>query len=260
MASRYGFLFSLRWLGMAVLGVVLVVACILLGNWQHGRYEERAATNDRIEAARHDSTPADVQELLPAGSAPSKDAEWRLITADGVYDSAGQVLIRNRTVNGEVGYEVVTPLVMADGTALLVDRGWVPASENSATELPDVPAPPDGTVTVVGQVRPGEGRIGDVDAVEGVAQARSINVDQLGDRLDMPVLGAYVTESEPADGLSAIPVTEERSWQNFAYSYQWWLFAVMIPIGLGAIARREANPPTERPRRQSVAEALETAN
>ena len=28
---------------------------------------------------------------------------------------------------GEVGFEIVTPLVLDDGTAVLVDRGWVPA-------------------------------------------------------------------------------------------------------------------------------------
>ncbi|MGH8880464.1 MAG: SURF1 family protein, partial [Stackebrandtia sp.] len=71
-------------------------------------------------------------------------------------------------------------------------------------------------------------------------QARSINVDQIADGLQQPVLGAYVTDERPADGFSAIPVVEERSWQNFAYAYQWWLFVAMIPVGLVVIARKEA--------------------
>ena len=51
-------------------------------------------------------------------------AAWR---PRGTYDTGAEVLIRNRSLDGAPGYHVVTPLVMADGTAVLVNRGWVPA-------------------------------------------------------------------------------------------------------------------------------------
>lgn len=179
-------------------------------------------------------------EVLTVGADPDDDTVWTRVTATGVYRGDGQILIRNRSVDGQVGYEVVVPLVLDDGTALLVDRGWIPPAESGATALPDIPALPTGEVTVTGQVRAPESRVGDTNEVDGVRQARTINVAQIAEGLDLPVLGGYVTEVEPADGFTAIPVVEERSWQNFAYAYQWWLFAVMIPVGLVVIARKEA--------------------
>lgn len=235
---------------MSLLGLVLVAACIGLGIWQHGRYEERSANNDRIEAAAGDTSPTEVDRVLSADKAPGDNAIWTKVRAKGQFDVDGQVLIRNRSVESQNGYEVVTPLRLADGTVLLVDRGWVPPADSGATEAPEVPAPPQGTVTVTGTVRASESTLGKMNTVSGTRQARSVNVAQLSKHLDDPVLKAYVTQDEPAKGFSAIPVTTQRAWQNFAYAYQWWLFAAMIPIGLIMIARREAaggkvtTPPT----------------
>ena len=46
----------------------------------------------------------------------------------------------------------MTPLVTADGSVVRVNRGWIAAGADARTS-PDVPAPPSGTVTVVGRVR-----------------------------------------------------------------------------------------------------------
>ena len=59
---------------------------------------------------------------------PGPPAEWRSVEASGTYDTGAEVLIRNRSFDGAPGYHVVTPLVIADGTALLVNRGWIPLS------------------------------------------------------------------------------------------------------------------------------------
>jgi cytochrome oxidase assembly protein ShyY1 len=181
--------------------------------------------------------------VLSPSSGPAADAVWKRVRATGRYDADAQVLIRNRSVNSAAGYEVVTPLILADGTAVLIDRGWVPPASSGATKPPAVPAPPKGTVTVTARVRPSEEKLGTVDTVDGVRQARSVNVAELSKDLDSPVMRGYLTDDKPPKGLTAIPVEEERAWQNFAYSYQWWLFAIMIPIGLAMIARREAHPP-----------------
>src|SRR4051812_18323105 len=106
---------------------------VLLGNWQLHRYQQRHATNQRIDAADK-VAPAPLTAVLPpaggaagsAGAAPPADRAWTGVTATGEYDPDHVILIRSRTVDGKVGFEVVTPLRLADGTAVLVDRGWVP--------------------------------------------------------------------------------------------------------------------------------------
>ena len=55
------------------------------------------------------------------------DDQYARVRATGRYDAAHQLLVRNRPLEGQVGYYVLTPLVTDAGPALLVDRGWVPA-------------------------------------------------------------------------------------------------------------------------------------
>ena len=86
------------------------------------------------------------------GRAVAEDDEWRQVTATGDYDADDTVIVRYRTRDGASGIDVVVPLVTADGTALLVDRGWM-AADNEGAGPDDVPAPPSGEVTVDGWVR-----------------------------------------------------------------------------------------------------------
>ena len=55
-------------------------------------------------------------------------------------------------MNDTVGFEVVTPLVLPDGFAILIDRGWLPPESQSVTVAPVPPAAPTGDVVVVGRV------------------------------------------------------------------------------------------------------------
>lgn len=224
---------------MCLLAVVLVASCIFLGMWQHGRYSERAATNARITDATSQE-PEVATSLMSVDEPPSESEEWTVVTASGVYDSDSEVLVRNRSVNGQTGFEVITPLVLDDGVRLLVDRGFVPASQEGAMALPDVPEAPVGEVTVTGRLRISESEVGDMNSVDGVPQARSIAVEQIGESIDATVLAGYITQDDADTGLTPIPVEKERAWQNFAYAYQWWIFAGMIPIGVVILARREA--------------------
>ena len=64
---------------------------------------------------------------------------------------ARQILIDNKVHDGRAGYHVVTPLVLADGRAVLVDRGWVAAGRDARASCRRSP-PPAGTVTVRGRV------------------------------------------------------------------------------------------------------------
>src|ERR671921_1462337 len=93
-----------------------------------------------------------------AGPAPGEDLAWTKVTVTGRYDPAHEIQARGRTVDGSVGFEIVTPLVLPDGTAVLVDRGWVPPAEGGAIAAPVASPPPTGTVTVVGQIHLSESK------------------------------------------------------------------------------------------------------
>src|SRR5690348_18511788 len=102
-------------------------------------------------------TMAQLTALAGADHAFATDQQWRSVRVSGHWDPTHQVLVRNRASDsGDNGYEVVTPLLpVAGGTALLVDRGWIPAGTTPAQ--PDaVPAPQDGQVTVVARLEAAE--------------------------------------------------------------------------------------------------------
>src|SRR5262245_14901661 len=110
-----------------------------LGLWQLSRYHYRSEINARIDAASAHA-PLPINQILtppsaggsgPVGAVPAA-AAYNLVTVTGRYDAAHEILARARTVNDTVGFEVVTPLVQADGTAVLVDRGWIPSAEGGA--------------------------------------------------------------------------------------------------------------------------------
>ena len=64
-----------------------------------------------------------VDDVLSTTAAVEPDTEWLRIRAVGRYDEDATVVLRYQTRDGASGVDVVTPLVTADGTALVVDRG-----------------------------------------------------------------------------------------------------------------------------------------
>jgi cytochrome oxidase assembly protein ShyY1 len=245
----YRFLLTPRWIGGAVLAITSAVVMVLLGNWQLDRYHERSTLNARIDASET-AAPAPLAAVLTAprvagrpGPPAAADRHWTRITASGRYDTANEILVRSRTVNSTVGYEVLTPLLLGDGTAVLVDRGWVPPAPGGARPEPVVPATPTGQVEIVGRIHPSESRPGPLDRRDGRIQVRRIALEQLAAQLPYPVYGAYVLQDPVADpAFTAVPVEQENALQNGGYAIQWWAFALMALGAYGWLARREAHP------------------
>lgn len=58
------------------------------------------------------------------------EVAWRRVHLVGTWDHRGNMVLANRVRYGLKGEELVTPLLPATGgPAILVDRGWYPASE-----------------------------------------------------------------------------------------------------------------------------------
>ena len=176
------------------------------------------------------------------GPGPRRRPAWTRVTATGQYDATQEILVRNRTVDGQVGYEILTPLLLADGSALLVDRGWVPPHPDGITVAPTFPAAPAGTVTVVGRVHLTESGAGAVDQRNGHWETRRVSVPAIAGKLPYPVLGAYVladADTPGAQGLTAIEVGHENDWLNLGYAVQWWIFAAGALVGVAYLARKD---------------------
>ncbi|MEV0270959.1 SURF1 family protein [Hamadaea sp. NPDC050747] len=242
-----------RWLGLFVAALALAAIMVFLGRWQLDRYELRSGVNDRI-AAGESGEPVAVASILPrpdgdagtVGPRTPDDAAWRRVSVTGVYDSARELLVRNRTGEGQTGFEVVTPLVQADGTAVLIDRGWIPANPKGPTVAPEVPAAPTGTVTVTGRVHPSESGGTDTVTVDGKTQIRRIATGPIARYLNQyAVYDAYLLAVDGTPGVTAVPVAvpTQNTWQNAAYVVQWWLFAGLTLVGFVYLLRKEIKQP-----------------
>lgn len=255
-----------RWVRVWLVALLVALACIALGRWQWGRYEDKAARKDRVEQ-HYSATAVPVTEVLGAEPVPL-DREWTRVEGRGEY-LPHDLLVRNRPRDGVYGYEVLRRLELSDGSVVVVDRGWIPNSPQGATVRPEVPAPPAGEVTVTGWVKPGEPSL-DRDPIEG--QLSSINLDEAAAEWDGDqLLGGYVIREAEAPAATQTPADLDAPdvgiGPHMAYAIQWWLVAPAVFGFVWIAVRREerdaltapadvgearADPPTPRPKKVRI--------
>jgi cytochrome oxidase assembly protein ShyY1 len=233
------FLVSRRWVLFAIAVAVAAYGAWLLGEWQFHRLADRKASNAIVER-NTTAPPATVGDVLAPGRPVAVTEEWRVVEATGSYAPEDTVIVRYRTRDGASGADVVVPLVTPGGTALLVDRGWM-ATDNTATEPVDAPAPPSGEVTVTGWVR--VDATGDSTAVSstgGALSTRAISSDRIGEAIDQEVYGGFVDlrseDPAPETPLERAELPELDSGPHFFYGLQWWFFGVLAIVGFGYLA------------------------
>ncbi|MEW6403531.1 MAG: SURF1 family protein, partial [Chloroflexota bacterium] len=225
-------MFSRRWLLTTLLIFVGTAVCIRLGIWQLDRLEQRRAFNNQVITMR--AMPA--LDLTVENPNDLTSMEWRQVTVRGEYDFENQIALRNQYYGSEYGYHLITPLLLVDGRAVLVDRGWVPADGNAAPSdwrKYDEPGP----AHVTGQIRLGQGK----PAIGGVADAIPENGERLEiwNNLDLarisrqsphPLLPVYIQPNvDPGDTDPPIPFQpqiELTEGSHFGYALQWFTFAL----------------------------------
>lgn len=229
---------SPRWLAAHVLVLAVVVGFVNLGLWQLDRSAERRTENE-VGAARIAAEPFDVAAAVDAAGDDIESLEYRPVIASGVFDPGSEVLVRSQVYEGQAGFHVVTPLVLPDGRAVMVNRGWVPLTFDT---VPVVAAPPPGGPTEVagltrlGQVR---GAIGPQDP-PGATTVSRIDLDHLGGIVTEPLLPVWVQQTEPVTELPVlldVPTFDDPG-PHLAYAVQWFAFALIVLIGYGFLLRR----------------------
>ena len=233
-----------RWVVGHVIAVVLVVLFVNLGFWQLRRLDERQAQNATIES-RSQAPVQEIAEVVDAGAAFDEvdDLVYRRATATGTYDTGAEVLVRSRSLNGQPGMHVLTPLVTSTGPALVVNRGFVPLQGSAE-------APPGGEVEVAGILFATQerGSIGPRDPAEGtlreLARADLARLQQqyAGDLY--PVYLQLEEQAPPAGELPVpLPEPEQSEGSHLSYAVQWFLFATIGAVGWPLLVVRTARQP-----------------
>lgn len=221
-----------------VLATVAAIAAALafaaLGNWQLGRAQEKRAL--AADFARE--APAIGLRML-GDDAP----RYQRIVARGSYDPTRQFLLDNMSHAGRAGVLVLTPLVLSDGGAVLVNRGWQPYGRTRET----LPA-----VTVAAEPRAVAGRLDDLprpairlDAPQTAGWPRLVQyprMQELSAMLDRKLYPRMILLD------AALPDGYVREWtvpgttpdRHLGYAVQWFAFAALaIAIWVALGLRRE---------------------
>jgi surfeit locus 1 family protein len=228
-----------KWLVAHVSVASIVVAFVLLGLWQVERHFERQEEN-RIGAERMAAGPVPLEEVLSAAQGNFGEIRYRMVTVSGEYDTSREVLIRSQTHLGSAGFHVVTPLVLPDGRAVLINRGWVPLQ----LDTPPVAeaAPGEGSVTVTGWVETSQSRpaFGPEDPPGGLLRVNRVDVPRIGQQLQYDLLPVYLVAEGPGERLPE-PVRRpsfEDAGPHLGYAIQWFGFATVGLVGYVFLARR----------------------
>jgi cytochrome oxidase assembly protein ShyY1 len=237
-----------KWIVRHIAVAALVVTMVLLGLWQLRRLDEKREIKDRVEA-RQAEPAVPVEAAVPAGVGIGDGAvtavEHRSVSATGTYAADDTFIVENRSFNGASGAWVLTPLVLEDGRAVVVNRGFLGYDQQGEIEPPD---PPAGEVRVAGTLLTSEerGRFGasdpDDDALQVLAR---VDLDDVADAVSYEVLPAYVqlVRSQPAetsDGppdLVALGRPQAEEGPHLSYAVQWFTFTTIAVVGYALLLR-----------------------
>lgn len=192
-------------LWVVALAAAACAAGIALGNWQARRADDKRALG------------ANVQH----------------IAVHGEFLPERTVLLDNKVRHHRAGYEVVTPLRLAEGIHVLVNRGWIEAPARRE-QLPEVTTP-RGRVRVEGIMQAHLPRPMKVGAPQKGPVRQRVELKEFAAETGLP-LQAFVIEQHRgiADGLlREWPKPGAGAEKHQAYSFQWYSLAgLALVLGL----------------------------
>jgi surfeit locus 1 family protein len=122
---------------LSLIALAMLVALIMLGNWQKRRYYESLDNHARY-TSQHDDKPAlvDLAEVVGDGNDMKRltDLQYRRGELQGALEPNAAQLLTARYMFGKRGYGVMMPLRTPTGRyeRVLVHLGWVPADKVGA--------------------------------------------------------------------------------------------------------------------------------
>jgi cytochrome oxidase assembly protein ShyY1 len=244
----YKFLLTPKWIALHVVCLLTIGLMVTAGMWQLGRYQDRQDFKSEVNSR----TAADIVPFETLVSQPPADIEWRRVTATGSYVDGKDFEIVNVSQSGASGHDAVSGLLLADGTVLMVNRGF-------AAGTVTLPAAPGGTVTVTGRIRQsqsaGTGQASD-NGAEQLTQIRRMDLDALSQQFTQTVQPVYLDQLDMQPEAAALePVVFpdlDGGPPHLSYTIQWFIFSLAVIAGWLLAVRNAANERSGKPKKKKV--------
>ncbi|MDI1243936.1 MAG: SURF1 family protein [Rhodoferax sp.] len=211
------------------LSLFLFVLGLALGQWQLGRAVQKIAMRDAI-AESQAKPPLDNGGFL--AMLGTHDLLYRRVKLMGSWLPDATVFLDNRTMNGRVGFVVVTPLKLElTGQVVLIQRGWVARNFVDRQALPSV-ASSSAVVQIEGMVSPPPSRHFDLGGGDIGRIRQNLDMKTFGDTLGLDLVPMSVQETgDKRDGLA-------RNWPqpntgvdtHYGYAFQWFALSGLVAL------------------------------
>ena len=215
---------------LAIFGIYI---CVTAAQWQFNRGQSRQAENVRVKQLLTQS-PVSLDEN---GNLPT----WSKVKVTGKFDSNHEILVRGKYRSDKYGFDVLTLFRPSNTKPIWVDRGWV-AAVGDATEIPRPPAPPGGTIEIVGLLRSfnqSNTTTGSLIALPA-PKVGKIQVFELDENFNQPRFDKYLQlTSDLGDSPQPADLPTFSDGPHYAYSFQWSFFVLLILGGRILIGREE---------------------
>jgi len=223
-------------LGMTLL--YLLVGSVMLGlaTWQMQRAAEKISMLDAAALAAQQAPVSPTQVDLKLAS-----ERYSRVLIAGQFQPEKQFLWDNRIVQGRAGFEVISPLRLADNQLILINRGWVPLQGGRDT-LPEIAFQASAVRFTGVMSRPSIG-FSSGDAVNLSQQdwprlLQHFDFEQISEALNeavLPVLVQIVRDDINPRALAEVPLFEDN-WRpvafgperHYGYAAQW--FAMFLAL------------------------------
>jgi len=228
-----------KWLTATLVVIALALVFVRLGIWQLDRLEGRIEAN-AVGESRLSAPVVDLADLLAETGEDLETSTYRRVAAVGVFDPGSEVLIRSQVHLGTAGFHVITPLVLEDGTAVLINRGWVPLTLDTVP-VSQAP-PPGGETTVEGWVELSRERppLGPTDPETGrlVSMSR-VDIERIQDQVGYSLAPVYLVMTGEGGVLPepvSPPIFDDEG-PHLGYAIQWFGFALVGMVGYVFLVR-----------------------
>jgi surfeit locus 1 family protein len=216
---------TLVWLGV----IVAAAGTVRLGVWQL----DRAAQKTRLEQAVNERArmpPLPAEQLARRPDAVEAQLH-RTVVLTGRWMAQRTVALDNRPLHGRAGLIIVTPLELAPGDAVLVQRGWAPRDPQDRTRLPVLYNPP-GDVRIEGRIAPWPSHRLELAAAEPGPIRQNLDAAQLAREAGVSLRPLSLLQLDGPGGRDVLvrewPVPAQDVWKHHGYALQWFALSALI--------------------------------
>lgn len=201
-----------------------------LGLWQLDRAAQKNALQSALDTRR--ALPPITQEALARDEATATAQHHRNVTLHGQWMKASTLFLENRQMNGRVGFYVLTPLALDDGTAVVVQRGWLPRDANERMRV-TAPSLPAGEVQLVARIAPTPARLYELGAAASGVIRQNLDLASYAQEIGRPLRPLSVLQLSATGGIED---GVQRDWpqaasdvhKHYGYAFQWFALAALI--------------------------------